>query len=70
VQPKSHDKDRTLYQTRVSSFIQNSVDMTAQAVLSADRQSVRLSLKPVFNTMKTGPVKVNSPIVPGGPTDK
>ena len=49
----------------------NSVDVTAQAVLSADRRSVRLSVKPVFNTAgRDKPVKVNSPVVPGGPSDK
>ena len=34
--------DRTLMQNRVSSFVQNSMDVTAQAVLSADRRYVRL----------------------------
>ncbi len=56
-----------LYQTRVKPFVQNSLDVTAQAVLSADRRYVRLSMTPVFNTV-TGvqniPVVVN-PTIPG-----
>jgi len=62
--------DRTVYQTKVSSFIRNSLDVTAQAVLSADRRSVRLSVKPVFPTaagMRAGPVQVASPVFPGAP---
>jgi tetratricopeptide (TPR) repeat protein len=65
--PKSSEKDRTLYQTKVSNFVQNSVEVTAQAVLSADRRSVRLSLNPVYNTAQTtGPVRVVNPVFPGG----
>ena len=40
--------DRVMYQTRVSSFVSNSLDVTAQAVMSADRRSMRLSVSPVF----------------------
>ncbi|MHB1425055.1 MAG: hypothetical protein ACYC3I_17935 [Gemmataceae bacterium] len=61
------DNDRTLYQTRVKPFVQNALDVTASAVLSADRRSVRLSVTPVFNTMtatQTAPVVVN-PTIPG-----
>jgi hypothetical protein len=61
------DNDRTLYQTRVKPFVQNAMDVTASAVLSADRRYVRLSMTPVFNTL-TGvtntPVVVN-PTIPG-----
>jgi len=46
----SNSNDKTLYRTKVRSFITNSVDLTAQAVISADRRSVRLSVAPVFNT--------------------
>jgi tetratricopeptide (TPR) repeat protein len=59
--------DRTLYQTRVKPFVQNALDVTASAVLSADRRSVRLSMTPVFNTVtgvQTAPVVVN-PTIPG-----
>jgi tetratricopeptide (TPR) repeat protein len=59
--------DRTLYQTRVKPFVQNAANVTAQAVLSADRRYVRLSMSPVFNTV-TGvqniPLVVN-PTIPG-----
>src|SRR5207237_1418150 len=61
--------DRTLYQTRVAPFVKNSVDVTAQAVLSADRRYVRLSMTPVFNAVanvKAAPV-VTNPTLPGAP---
>src|SRR5205807_2453053 len=48
--PKAHANDQTLYQSKVSSFVQNSLEVTAQTVLSADRRSVRVSLTPVYNT--------------------
>jgi hypothetical protein len=65
--PRRNDNDRTLYQNRVQSFVRDSLDVTAQAVLSADRQSVRLSVSPVF-TAGAGnrPVTIVSPVVPGG----
>jgi hypothetical protein len=53
----------------VASFVKNSVDVTAQAVLSADRRYVRLSLTPVFNAatnVKAAPVVAN-PTLPGAP---
>jgi hypothetical protein len=59
--------DRTLYQTRVSPFVKNSVDVTARAVISADRRYLRVSLSPVFNTA-AGPQKVPAvvnPTIPG-----
>ena len=51
------DKDKVLYQTKVSSFISNSLDVTAQAVMSADRRSIRLQMSPVY-----APLAANSPI--------
>jgi tetratricopeptide (TPR) repeat protein len=65
VQPK--ENERTLYQTRVKPFVQNSMDVTAQAVISADRRTVRLSMTPVFNGVtgfQTLPVLTN-PTIPG-----
>jgi tetratricopeptide (TPR) repeat protein len=65
--PEVSPNDRTLYQTRVKPFVQNSLDVTAQAVLSADRRYVRLSMTPVFNGVtgvRTTPVVVN-PTIPG-----
>ncbi len=68
---KSNDKDRIVYQNRVRSFVANSVDVTAQAVLSADRRSIRLSLTPVAGTAtSTKPVRVDSPVFPGAPASK
>ena len=61
------DNDRTLYQTRVKPFVQNALDVTASAVLSADRRYLRLSMTPVFNTVtgaRNAPVVVN-PTIPG-----
>jgi hypothetical protein len=51
----------------VSPFVVNSMEVTAQAVISADRRYVRLSMTPVFNTV-TGvqalPV-ISNPLIPG-----
>ncbi|MGH7174679.1 MAG: hypothetical protein ACRELG_30810, partial [Gemmataceae bacterium] len=68
VKPNTPDNDRTLYQTRVKPFVQNALDVTAKAVISADRRSVRLSMTPIFNTVRGAqnlPVVVN-PTIPGG----
>jgi hypothetical protein len=64
--PKSHAKDRTLYHAKVASFVKNSVDVTAQAVLAADRRHIRLSLNPAFNTAGVGPARIVNPVFPGG----
>jgi hypothetical protein len=60
--------DKVLFQNKVRSFVQNSLEVTAQAVLSSDRRSVRLSLTPAFNTVGLGaqPV-VRNPLIPGAP---
>jgi hypothetical protein len=68
--PRSHEKDRTVYQNKVQSFVANSVELTAQAVLSADRRSIRLSVTPVVNTLSSKPVQVVSPVFPGAPAPK
>jgi tetratricopeptide (TPR) repeat protein len=63
--PKSTEKDRTLYQSRVAPFVANSVDVTAQAVISADRRYVRLSLSVAGTIARPGlPPRVISPVVP------
>jgi hypothetical protein len=56
------------YQAKVSPFLNNSMDMTAQATVSADRRSVRLSLTPVFQTVTNGQsaAVLNNPMIPGG----
>jgi hypothetical protein len=64
--PKSNERDRMLYQAKVSSFVKNSLEVTAQAVVTADQRSVRLSLAPVYNTAQaSGPVRVVNPVFPG-----
>jgi hypothetical protein len=45
----------------------NTLDVTAQAVLSADRRSLKVSLTPVFNTVpSSAQPTVNNPLIPGG----
>jgi tetratricopeptide (TPR) repeat protein len=66
--PEPTPNDRVYYQTRVAPFVKNSADVVAQAVISADRRYVRLSLNASFNGVtgvNTTPVVVN-PIIPGG----
>jgi hypothetical protein len=61
--------ERVAFQTKVSPFVSNNIELTAQATISADRRYVRLSLSPFFNTVtgfRTTPV-VNNPLLPGGP---
>jgi hypothetical protein len=61
-------KDTVTYQTRVEPFVSNTVDLTAQAVISADRRYVRLSLAPMFNVVsgvQSIPV-IRTPLLPGG----
>ncbi len=70
--PSRHDleprpNDKVLYQTKVTSFVKNALDVTAQVTLSADRRTARLSLTPVVNTATTAqaaPV-VTNPLIPG-----
>jgi hypothetical protein len=38
------------YQSKLSSFIANSLEVTTQATMAADRRSMRVSMTPVFNT--------------------
>ncbi|HZY87933.1 MAG TPA: hypothetical protein VFE78_24070, partial [Gemmataceae bacterium] len=66
VLPKRSAGERTLYQTRVAPFVSNTADVTAQAVISADRRYVRLSLNLNFSGV-TGviPPIVSNPTVPG-----
>ena len=59
--------NRVLYQTKVSSFVKNAMDVTAQVTLSADRRTARLSLTPVVTpaaTASAAPV-VTNPLIPG-----
>jgi hypothetical protein len=48
--------------------VANSVELTSQAILSADRRSVRVSVSPVMNTVTSKPAQVITPVFPGGPT--
>jgi hypothetical protein len=55
-------------QNKVNTFLSNGADMSAQAVISSDRRSVRVSLSSVFNTVTRNleiPV-VSNPLIPGG----
>jgi hypothetical protein len=55
-------------QNKVNTFVSNGADLSAQAVISSDRRSMRVSLSPVFNTVTRNletPV-VSNPFIPGG----
>ena len=63
--PAPSPNDRVLYQTRVSSFVANSLEVTAQAVMSADRRSVRLSVQPMYTPLSSDAnPKVVSSVIP------
>jgi len=68
--PEIGPRDEVAYQTRVSPFATNGIDVTAQAVISADRRYVRFSLAPTFNVVtgtRLQPVLIRNPIIPGFP---
>jgi hypothetical protein len=60
--------EEVAYQAKVSPFSANSIDMTVQAVVSADRRYVRLNVGAVFQTVTRlgGGSIVNFPFIPGG----
>jgi tetratricopeptide (TPR) repeat protein len=66
--PDPSPNDRAFYQTKIDSFVKNSLDVTAQAVLSADRRHVRVSLAPLAApaSVSDRPVTVSDPVIPGG----
>ena len=59
--------NQVAYQTRVSSAIPNSADLTAQLTVDPDRGSV-LRLSPVFQTVNRaqGMPALANPLIPGG----
>ena len=57
--------DGPQYQSKLSSFIANSLEVTTQATLAADRRSVRVSMTPVFNTVTDAKPVVSYPGIPG-----
>jgi tetratricopeptide (TPR) repeat protein len=61
-------QEQVTYQTRVAPFVNNSIDLTAQATVSADRRYVRLSMTPMFNVVTGTQLQsfVNNPLLPGG----
>jgi hypothetical protein len=60
--------EQVTYQTRVAPFVTNSIDLTAQATISADRRYVRLSMTPMFNVVTGTQLQsfVTNPLLPGG----
>jgi hypothetical protein len=57
-----------LFQNKVDQVLGHGVDVTAQAVLSADRRSIRLSMTPVFEGAgRSAQPAVTSPLIPGSP---
>jgi tetratricopeptide (TPR) repeat protein len=65
--PVASKNDRLLFQNRVEQVMGHGVDLTAQAVLSADRRSIRLSMTPMFEAAQLTPPTVTSPLIPGAP---
>ena len=59
--------DHVVYESKLTSFIANTMEVTGQAVLSADRRSMRVSMTPVFNTATDAKPIVASPGIPGAP---
>jgi tetratricopeptide (TPR) repeat protein len=53
------------YQSKLSSFIANSLEVTTQATMAADRRSVRVSMTPVFNTVTDAKPVVSYSGIPG-----
>ncbi|HMF19401.1 MAG TPA: tetratricopeptide repeat protein, partial [Gemmataceae bacterium] len=57
--------EQTVFQTGITPM-SSGADLTARAVLSADRQSVRLSVTPFFQGVTGSNQRVNLPLIPGG----
>jgi hypothetical protein len=63
--------DRVIYQNKVGAFVKQSLDVTAQTVLSGDRRSVRFTLTPQFGPgVDNSKPSVPSTVIPGGRKDK
>jgi tetratricopeptide (TPR) repeat protein len=68
VPPGRKQPEQVATQARVSPFFTNSFDLTAQAVVSADRRYVRLSVSPFFRVVTPSTTAVFSvPLIPGAP---
>jgi hypothetical protein len=68
-EPRRPTDESPVFQTRVSPFAANTLDVAAQATVSGDRRYVRFSLSPVFNTVggaRSQPI-VRNPLIPGAP---
>jgi len=65
--PTRKQPERTVFQTGITPM-GSGADLTARAVLSADRQSVRLSVTPYFQSVTGGGSnpRVDLPLIPGG----
>jgi hypothetical protein len=65
--PLQTTKETDAYQGKVSPFFPNNIDLAVQALVSADRRYVRLSVNPVFQTVTNfgGGRLVNIPLIPG-----
>jgi tetratricopeptide (TPR) repeat protein len=67
--PERSSAEQLAYQTKVASPVGNSAALTTRASLTADRNFVRLSLSPLFDTLKNGrpQAAVYNPLIPGAP---
>jgi hypothetical protein len=67
--PPKGNTDEIVYQTKVAPFVVGSSDVTAQAIISADRRYVRLSLSALssgIGGMRNQPI-IQNPLIPGLP---
>jgi tetratricopeptide (TPR) repeat protein len=63
--PTKKQPEQTVFQTGLTPM-SSGADLTARAVLSADRQSVRLSVTPFFGGVTGSNQRVNLSLIPGG----
>ncbi len=64
-QPNRKQPERVAYQTGIAPQLGGAANLNAQAVVSADRRYVRLSVTPVFQTVTGSGPLVNLPLIPG-----
>ena len=67
--PERSPMDPMTYQTKVLSIVGNSADLTTRANLSPDRNYIRVSMSPLFDTVKNrgSSPNVSTPPIPGAP---
>jgi hypothetical protein len=61
----SKQSERLTYQTAMQS-LSGSFGITAKTAVSADQQTLRITVEPNFRVAGTGPARVELPLIPGG----